>query len=199
MGKIFYIMGKSASGKDTIYKKLLSKFPQLKTVVTYTTRPIREGEADGVEYHFTTASQLERFAEEGKVIEIRTYRTALGPWSYSTVNDGQINLLKFNYLIIGTLESYGKMQDYFGEDKLVPLYVEVEDGERLDRALNRERRQKTPNYTELCRRYLADEEDFSKSKLREAGIKRRYNNTHPEQCMEELEQMIGRYTAEREG
>ena len=49
MGKIFYVMGKSASGKDTIYKKLLERFPGLKTVVTYTTRPIRDGETEGVE------------------------------------------------------------------------------------------------------------------------------------------------------
>ena len=36
MGKIFYVMGKSASGKDTIYKKLHSRMPELKTVTMYT-------------------------------------------------------------------------------------------------------------------------------------------------------------------
>ena len=52
MGKIFYLMGKSASGKDTIYKKVKEQLPELKTIVIYTTRPIREGEQDGVEYFF---------------------------------------------------------------------------------------------------------------------------------------------------
>ena len=65
MGKIFYVMGKSASGKDTIYKKLLERFPGLKTVVTYTTRPIRDGETEGVEYHFTSVPQLEQMKTEG--------------------------------------------------------------------------------------------------------------------------------------
>lgn len=51
MGKIFYVMGKSASGKDTIYKELRERIPELKTVVLYTTRPIRDGETEGVEYH----------------------------------------------------------------------------------------------------------------------------------------------------
>ena len=46
-GKIFFVMGKSASGKDTIYKKLLEYFPELKTVTLYTTRPMREGETEG--------------------------------------------------------------------------------------------------------------------------------------------------------
>ena len=52
MGKIYYVMGKSSSGKDTIYKKLLEIHPEFHTIVPYTTRPIREGEHNGVEYHF---------------------------------------------------------------------------------------------------------------------------------------------------
>ena len=58
MGHIFYVMGKSASGKDTIYKILRERMPQIRTVVPYTTRPIREGEQDGVEYHFVDDKQL---------------------------------------------------------------------------------------------------------------------------------------------
>ena len=41
MGKIFYIMGKSASGKDTIYKELIEKMPKFHSIVPYTTRPLR--------------------------------------------------------------------------------------------------------------------------------------------------------------
>ena len=146
MGKIFYVMGKSASGKDTIYKKLLERFPGLKTVVTYTTRPIRDGETEGVEYHFTSVPQLEQMKTEGRVIESRTYETVFGPWCYCTVNDGQIDLDRHDYLMIGTLESYRKTRDYFGCGKLVPLYVEVEDGERLSRALERE----TAEQPQIC-------------------------------------------------
>ena len=60
MGKIFYIMGKSASGKDTIYKELIEKMPKFHSIVPYTTRPMREGEKDGVEYFFTDREELER-------------------------------------------------------------------------------------------------------------------------------------------
>ena len=58
------------------------------------------------------------------------------------------------------------MREYYGEDKVVPVYVEVEDGERLKRAIRREEQQKVPKYEEMCRRFLADAEDFSEEKLR---------------------------------
>ena len=52
MGKIYYMMGKSSSGKDTLYKEILNRMPELQTLTLYTTRPRREGERDGVEYYF---------------------------------------------------------------------------------------------------------------------------------------------------
>lgn len=190
MGKIFYVMGKSASGKDTVYKELLSRLPQLKTVVTYTTRPIREGEKNGVEYYFTTGEHLRELKEAGKIIEIRTYQTVFGPWSYCTVNDAQIDLEKENYLMIGTLESYEATRKYFGAHKLVPLYIEVENGERLTRALTREKQQREPKYSELCRRFLADEEDFGEEKLSKAGIVKRYVNDEMALCLDRILQEI---------
>ena len=150
MGKIFYLMGKSASGKDTLYKRLLEKCPALRAVALYTTRPIREGETDGVEYHFTTPEALKAYERAGKMIELRTYQTVCGPWSYATVDDGGIDLGASDYLAIGTLESYEKMRDYFGKGNVEPLYVTVDDGVRLERALQRERQQREPNYAELC-------------------------------------------------
>ena len=57
MGKIFYIMGKSASGKDKIYSILLADQElNLRKMVLYTTRPVREGEENGKQY-FEEASQ----------------------------------------------------------------------------------------------------------------------------------------------
>lgn len=187
MAKIFYVMGKSASGKDTIYKNLTERLPQLKQVVLYTTRPIREGEKDGKEYYFTTGDRLNELRAEGKIIEERTYQTALGPWSYFTVDDGQIDVKSDGtYLMIGTLESYEKTRNYYGEDLLIPLYIEVEDGKRLKRALEREFKQKDPKYAELCRRYLADEEDFKEERLRRCGINRRFMNDNLDVCLREI-------------
>ena len=176
MGKIYYMMGKSSSGKDTLYKEVLKALPKLKTLVLYTTRPIREGEQEGIEYHFVTDEELERFEKAGKIIEERTYDTVYGAWKYATIEDGQINLAAYDYLVIGTLESYAGMKKCYGAENLVPIYIEVEDGERLSRALSRERQQEQPKYEEMCRRFLADAQDFSEEKIRQAGISHRFSN-----------------------
>lgn len=187
MGKIFCLIGKSSCGKDTLYKRILSEGSlPLNTLVSYTTRPIRDGETDGVEYYFLTEKQLAVLELENKIIELRAYHTVHGIWKYFTVNDHQIDLLKNDYLVIGTLESFQKLRAYFGSDKLVPIYIEVDAGERLQRALNRERLQQEPKYAELCRRFLADEADFSSEKLTQAGITDVFHNNNLDDCLKEL-------------
>ena len=186
MGKIYYMMGKSSSGKDTLFKEVKSVLPELRGITLYTTRPIREGEQDGVEYYFVSEDTLDTYEQAGKVIELRAYHTVHGVWKYATVDDGPVDLSGGSYLAIGTLESYEKMLAYYGSEKLVPLYIEVEDGERLMRALMRERQQETPKYAELCRRFLADTEDFSEEKLQALGITRKYINDDKTKCLEEL-------------
>lgn len=186
MGKIFYIMGKSSSGKDSIFKEIKKRMPELKDIVLYTTRPIREGEQEGVEYHFVDETVLHKMEEKGCVIEQRAYHTKCGVWKYFTADDGQVDLERDNYLVIGTLESYEAMKNYYGEKKVVSLYVEVEDGMRLSRALEREQKQAEPKYAEMCRRFLADSEDFSEKNLKRAGIKNRFENIDFESCVTEM-------------
>ena len=191
MGRIFCVMGKSSTGKDTIYKKLLedSKLG-LKKIVLYTTRPIREGETHSVEYYFTTVDELDSMKKENKIVECRSYNTIHGVWHYFMVKDEQINLEENNYLIIGTLESYLKTKEYFGNDKVLPIYIDIDDGERLSRALNRERAQKEPKYEELCRRFLADSADFSSEKLEAAGINKVFYNDDLQRCIDEIAKYI---------
>ena len=176
MGKIFCLMGKSASGKDTIYKRLIaSEELDLHEIVSYTTRPIRIKEVDGREYHFTDEAGYEKLKGEGKVIETRVYNTVAGPWRYFTVDDGGIKESE-DYLIIGTLEQYHGLREYFGEERVIPIYVELDDGERLQRAIKRERKQEKPNYSEVCRRFLTDEADFSEENLSKEGVTERFWN-----------------------
>lgn len=178
-------MGKSASGKDTIFKTIQEKMPELKTIVIYTTRPIREGEKEGVEYHFVDEKKREEFQKKGKIIEQRSYDTIHGIWNYFTVDDGQFSQ-DCTYLAIGTLESYGAMKSYFGSETVIPIYIEVEDGIRLERALKREQMQKEPKYEELCRRFLADAKDFSEDNLLDLGITFRFKNEDMDKCIQEI-------------
>ena len=65
MGKIFYIMGKSASGKDRIYSRLAGdKNLNFKKLILYTTRPRRDGEEDGVQYYFSDDKKLKEFSNQ---------------------------------------------------------------------------------------------------------------------------------------
>ena len=190
MGKIYCVMGKSSSGKDTVYKKLKEQYKEFRLIVPYTTRPIREGEKDGVEYYFVDPDQFRAMKEDGKVIESRSYNTKCGIWTYFTADDGQIDLSAADYLLIGTLVSYQALREYFGEEAIVPVYLEVEDGLRLARALERERRQEKPKYAEMCRRFLADEEDFSEENLIKSGITERFGNEDFTECLNKIQRYI---------
>lgn len=158
----------------------------------YTTRPIRAGETDGVQYHFVTEEQLKALEHAGKVIELRTYQTVYGPWHYFTADSPELSNADIDYLALGTLESFRKIQEYYGKEKVYPIYIQVEDEQRLLRAIKREKKQEHPNFKEVCRRYLADEEDFSEEKLQAAGITRRFlNNADREICMDKVASYIG--------
>ena len=191
MGKIFYLIGPSASGKDSLARALLAEFAdRLRPVIMSTTRPIRSGELEGEEYHFISEAQFHDLEEAGKVIEARTYQTVHGPWTYATLDDGQIDLNQHSYLITGTLESYRRTAAYFGGEQVIPLYIELDRGLRLARALERERAQTEPKYAEMCRRFLADEQDFSPEKVAACHLPRVYENDDFDACLAAMRETV---------
>ncbi|MCR4651679.1 MAG: guanylate kinase [Lachnospiraceae bacterium] len=194
MGKIYCLMGKSASGKDTIFRELLKRDELgLKKIVPYTTRPVRAGEKSGEQYYFTDEEGLKRLEAEGRVIEKRFYKTVHGIWYYFTVDDDNVDLESADHLLIGTPAACIALRDFYGEEAVLPIYIELDDGERLKRALSRELRQKQPKYAEMCRRYLADEEDFSEENLMKAGIEKRFYNDDLDVCIERIAEYIHGY------
>ena len=73
---------------------------------------------------------------------------------------------------------------------VIPVYINIDDGERLIRAINREKKQKNPGYEELCRRFLADSRDFSKENLERLGIDTYYLNDDIDECLESIKELI---------
>ena len=152
---LYVLMGKSASGKDTIFKKLLD-IPELnlKKIVPYTTRPLRSGELDGYDYHFVSRNTMYELEAAGKIIEHRCYHTVHGDWHYFTADDG-INIKgSERFLTIGTLEAYVKLREYYGAKNVTPIYIYVDDFERISRSLKREQKQEAPSVSEVCRSFL---------------------------------------------
>lgn len=191
MSYIFVLMGKSSSGKDSIYKRLISDDSLgLKHIVPGTTRPIREGETDGEQYYFYSREQLNDMKSQGKIIESRDYNTVHGVWSYFTVADENVKPDEADYIMISTLEGYNSLVSYYGAERVVPIYITVDDGTRLERALLRERLQSEPKYAEMCRRFLGDEADFSEEKLEKAGIETSFENIDLASTVETIKMVI---------
>ncbi len=183
MKLLIYILGKSASGKDTIFNIISDRF-NIKKLVIYTTRPIRVGEVDGVTYNFVDDKFIQEIPDN-KIIEVRTYHTVLGDWKYFTLEDEQF----FNNDVIigiGTLESMNKLYEKFGKDKIMPIYIEVPDDVRLKRAMMRESLSNSPNYDEVARRFEADNIDFAEDKLKVLGIEKKYKNIDLDTCIDDI-------------
>lgn len=190
-GRIFCMMGKSASGKDTVYSKVLSRLAKdgmdISKIITYTTRPQRLHEEDGDEYFFISKSTLDARLDAGEVIEQRDYDTEYGVWSYATLDDGQIQGNR-DYLVIGTPDVYDSFVSYFGDDHVIPILIVIDDGTRLMRALTREMQQEMPKYDEMCRRYLSDKRDFAA--IDEDSSVTRFTNRDADECAAEIMRFV---------
>lgn len=165
MGYIYCLMGKSGTGKDTVMEEVLSDGTlDIEKIVPYTTRPKRESEFEGINYHYVDSAFMDSMDKAGKIVEKRSYNTVHGVWSYFTA-DVDIDREK-DYIIITTQEAIEKFVFHFGKENIYVIYLFLDDRERLLRCINRESMQITPNYKEVCRRFLGDEEDFFEDKLK---------------------------------
>lgn len=197
MNQIFVIMGKSSSGKDTLFKELLKEKEalQLEPYISYTTRPIRSNEKNGSDYFFISNDTFNHFIQTNQMLEHKEYQTIHGIWKYGMVYDNQFNTNK-NILIVLTLERYLSLlsSSIITPKKIIPIYIEVDDGERLTRALEREKNQASPKYEELCRRFLSDSRDFSEENLQNANITKRFQNHNFSKCLQQIKDYIVSFT-----
>ena len=154
-----------------------------------TTRPLCDGETNGKEYYFITMEEMNNLDAQNKLVERRDYNTMKGIWSYATSSE-IIYLDKFNYLTTNTWSAYGKFINFYRTENLVPIYFELDKGIRLERALNREKKSKSSDYAEMCRRFLSDEQDFTKELV---DFYKPYivdNNGSVENSMEQIEDIL---------
>ena len=154
---IIAIMGKSASGKDSLLKALLQEpqFKEAKPIISCTTRPIRENETNGIDYHFLTNEQFTNLVLSNKMLEA----TVFNDWCYGT----SIDSLSTSGINIGVFNPEGCEALRQNENiTLCLIYVEATDKTRLLRSLNRE---KNPDCHEIVRRFNADEMDFCEEEI----------------------------------
>ena len=174
----------SASGKDTICHKL--EKDNFKRVITYTTRPPRDNEKDGVDYNFISKEEFDNLIENGNMIEYHTYNTAFGTWYYGSSNLN-IDLNKHDYIIILTLEGAREFINYYGANNCIIFYIDCPRKIRESRAESR------PNFNknEWERRLITDKEDFSEKNICEvANFKIRNYNKAISNVVKEIKQDI---------
>lgn len=169
LARIYCLVGKSCSGKDTIYERLLTEDKHLIPLVTYTTRPIRLHEVNGKEYYFVNDKTFHSMLKKGNVIEYREYDTVHGKWYYFTAKDGQIDISsRKKYITINTLSGAKKLIEQYGRNVVV-IHLFVNDETRIFRMIGREINGEK-DFAEMCRRFLADTEDFSMDKFKELNV-----------------------------
>lgn len=85
------ILGKTASGKDTIVDELVNKYGY-KKIIIYTTRPIRKGEIPDITYNYITEQDFLDKVRQGFFAEYKTYKTVEGTWYYGSALQDYANL-----------------------------------------------------------------------------------------------------------
>lgn len=204
MGKIICIIGKSGTGKTTLfekYKELFNKsrfgsYHTLIPITEYTTRQRRLGESISA-YNFSTLEEMQEMLNNNEIIEVREYNTVNGKWYYFN-SSKNIDLEHNNYLCVITYEALLSFKEKFGDDNVVCIYLEAEDEyERFNNLLLRESKLKS-NYKELARRCLSDEDDFAEcDDLNNKHINYRLKNPYKdfqimyEQFMEIVTEILG--------
>ena len=128
--------------------------------------------------------------QKGKIVEKRTYDTIYGPWHYFTTSTS-VDLANNNYIGGNTLKGLDQFIEFYGLENIISILIKVDDGIRLQRALDREKKEDNPKYQELCRRFLADSIDFKEENINKRHITYIINNDdNIDNTMKEIEKVL---------
>lgn len=171
---IYVLLGKSASGKDTLMNEVLKhnlmtdRLVQLRPLVSTTSRPIRDGEIDGKDYNFVSKDEFETLINNNQMLEYRAYNTLVDNkpdiWYYGTPKF-ELEENK-NYICVLDVDGAKSFKEYFGNENVECVYLELDDKTREERASQRG----SFNKTEWDRRCKDDAIKFSEENLKDLNI-----------------------------
>lgn len=156
------LLGKSASGKDTVVNNLIHNYYGYEKIITWTTRPMRPGEKQDVTYHFTDDEDFKEKIEEGFFAEWKKYNSVFGTWYYGTAVQDITNNSN-NKIIILTPSGYEDIKEYINDEEILSVYLDSSL-----RTLYKRLKFRGDNPKEIKRRLLHDIKDFK-------GIKNKVN------------------------
>ena len=167
--KILAICGPAGSGKDWLLHQLVElSNGQLHEIISTTTRPMREGEQNGVNYHFVSDEIFAQLVFNNMMLEATSFRG----WYYGTCFEA-LDIKKPN---IGVFNPDG-VRALLGDPRLEVMVVEIksDDKTRLIRQLQRET---NPDCDEIVRRYQTDKSDFMSIDFETLPYLNNYNGSH---------------------
>ena len=193
--KIFALLGYSSVGKDTILKQVLKDIDDVKPIISTTTRPMRKGETEGVEYYFIDDTEF--FRRGTDFVEQRIYHTKVKEngvekdttWRYGIE---RMELEKDDYLIV-IVDSVGykELKNYVGNNKIVPIFISAPQEELKARALARGDLE-----AEVDRRLKDDYERFMDFRVRTVYHEVKNTNGRLEEAIKEVEGIITKHINE---
>ena len=193
--KIFALLGYMGVGKDTILKQVLKDMDDVKPIISTTTRPMRKGEIEGVEYYFIDDTEF--FRRGTDFVEQRIYHTKVkengieknATWRYGIE---RAELEKDDYLIV-IVDSVGykELKNYVGNGRIVPIFISAPQEELKARALARGDLE-----AEVDRRLKDDYERFMDFRVRTVYHEVKNTNGRLEEAIKEVENIITKHINE---
>ena len=193
--KIFALLGYMGVGKDTILKQVLKDMDDVKPIISTTTRPMRKGETEGVEYYFIDDTEF--FRRGTDFVEQRIYHTKVkengvekdATWRYGIE---RMELEKDDYLIV-IVDSVGykELKNYVGNNKIVPIFISAPQEELKARALARGDLE-----AEVDRRLKDDYERFMDFRVRTVYHEVKNGEGRLEEAIKEVEGIITKHINE---
>ena len=193
--KIFALLGYMGVGKDTILKQVLKDMDDVKPIISTTTRPMRKGETEWVEYYFIDDTEF--FRRGTDFVEQRIYHTKVkengvekdATWRYGIE---RAELEKDDYLIV-IVDSVGykELKNYVGNNKIVPIFISAPQEELKARALARGDLE-----AEVDRRLKDDYERFMDFRVRTVYHEVKNGEGRLEEAIKEVEGIITKHINE---
>lgn len=148
------LLGKSASGKDTVVNNLIHNYYGYEKIITWTTRPMRPGEKQDLTYHFTDDEDFEEKIEEGFFAEWKKYNSVFGTWYYGTAVE-DVTKDTDDKVIILTPNGYEDIKEYINKEDVLSVYLDSSV-----KTLYKRLKLRGDNPKEIRRRLLHDIKDF---------------------------------------
>lgn len=159
--KLILLIGCMASGKDTILKEMINE-GYAEPVISHTSRPMRKGEKDGIEYHFVSAEEMLKMKENNEFIEFKSYKASNNEKWYYGVNKNSLEKgLSKNYILIVDITGMRQIKEYFKDDKdmeITTIFLDVDKETRRKRAIMRDD-MTLEKVKEIERRLKADDKE----------------------------------------